>query len=500
MRYMFSGCSSLNNLPDISKWDTKNVKDMSFMFSRCRSLNNLPDISKWDIKSVKYMNNMFSRCSSLNIKLNISKWDTKHVKDMNNIFDGYSSLNILPDISKLDKIGNKHNNKAIKKKKEQKEINQVKEIKNENIQTEEIKNTNKKIKKIYEYNILFVGEAHIGTKTSLIKRIKTDKFIDNLGDDEVNREKIEYEKNNNKIILYLIDTNAENDKKSLEDQKVDFNNITNYYENADCIIMGYDITNKQSFEKIKSFWFNKIKEKNKTNLIYLLGNKMDLKDNIEVNENEIYKFTGINKIKHFSISVKNDINIQNLIDDIKINIEIINNGINRKPKESFKVVFLGDSGVGSKTSFIARMVKGDFDSNVPSTSGASYCSKKICSKNGNSFIINLWDTAGQERYISLTKFFCLNADCIVLGYDITRKGSFESIKSDWYPKSKKISGASLFYLIGNKSDLIDQEEVSELEAREYAKYNNMRFFLTSCLKNTGIKEFVEDLAEELEKF
>ena len=67
-------------------------------------------------------------------------------------------------------------------------------------------------------------------------------------------------------------------------------------------------------------------------------------------------------------------------------------------------------------------------------------------------------------------------------------------------KIKKISGASLFYLIGNKSDLIDQEEVSELEAREYAKYNNMRFFLTSCLKNTGINEFVEDLAEELEKF
>ena len=65
---------------------------------------------------------------------------------------------------------------------------------------------------------------------------------------------------------------------------------------------------------------------------------------------------------------------------------------------------------------------------------------------------------------------------------------------------KKNSGVNLFYLIGNKIDLIDKEAVPELEAREYARNNNMRFFLISCLTNTGIKEFVEDLAEELEQF
>ena len=38
MRYMFSGCNSLNNLPDISKWDTKNVTNMSNMFSGCYNI------------------------------------------------------------------------------------------------------------------------------------------------------------------------------------------------------------------------------------------------------------------------------------------------------------------------------------------------------------------------------------------------------------------------------------------------------------------------------
>ena len=42
MSSMFSGCSSLNNLPDISKCDTKNVEDMSYMFDGCNSLKNIP--------------------------------------------------------------------------------------------------------------------------------------------------------------------------------------------------------------------------------------------------------------------------------------------------------------------------------------------------------------------------------------------------------------------------------------------------------------------------
>ena len=43
MRYMFYGCSSLNNFPDISKWDTKNVTNMRYMFDGCSKLKKIPD-------------------------------------------------------------------------------------------------------------------------------------------------------------------------------------------------------------------------------------------------------------------------------------------------------------------------------------------------------------------------------------------------------------------------------------------------------------------------
>ena len=40
---MFKGCSSLKTLPDISKWDTKNIIDISSIFKGCSSLKQLPD-------------------------------------------------------------------------------------------------------------------------------------------------------------------------------------------------------------------------------------------------------------------------------------------------------------------------------------------------------------------------------------------------------------------------------------------------------------------------
>ena len=49
---MFCGCLSLLSLPDISKWNTNNVNDMSFMLSGCSSLLSLPDISKWNTNNV----------------------------------------------------------------------------------------------------------------------------------------------------------------------------------------------------------------------------------------------------------------------------------------------------------------------------------------------------------------------------------------------------------------------------------------------------------------
>ena len=73
MSYMFSECTSLISLSDISKWNTNNVINMSYMFDQCTSLNSLPDISKWNTNKDTNMRDMFSECISLEFISNLSK-------------------------------------------------------------------------------------------------------------------------------------------------------------------------------------------------------------------------------------------------------------------------------------------------------------------------------------------------------------------------------------------------------------------------------------------
>ena len=59
MEHMFSNCSLLEYLPDLSKWNTTNVTNMEGMFSNCSSLKSLPDISEWNTANGTNMNFIF---------------------------------------------------------------------------------------------------------------------------------------------------------------------------------------------------------------------------------------------------------------------------------------------------------------------------------------------------------------------------------------------------------------------------------------------------------
>ena len=98
MSYMFSGCSSLSSLPDISNWNTNNANNMSGMFYECKSLSSLPDISNWNTNNIKDISDMFYGCSLLLSLPDISKWNTNNVTDMNRMFYGCFSILNIPNI------------------------------------------------------------------------------------------------------------------------------------------------------------------------------------------------------------------------------------------------------------------------------------------------------------------------------------------------------------------------------------------------------------------
>ena len=90
----------VTNIPDISKWDTKNVTDMSYLFCCCELLKSLPDISSWNTSNVKDMSNMISYCGNLESLPDISNWDTRNVTNMSHMFANDFALKQFPDISK----------------------------------------------------------------------------------------------------------------------------------------------------------------------------------------------------------------------------------------------------------------------------------------------------------------------------------------------------------------------------------------------------------------
>ena len=65
--------SSLEIIPDISKWDMSNVTDVSYMFYECQVIRSLPNISKWKTNKFNDLSNLFLGCTKLLSFPDISK-------------------------------------------------------------------------------------------------------------------------------------------------------------------------------------------------------------------------------------------------------------------------------------------------------------------------------------------------------------------------------------------------------------------------------------------
>ena len=83
--FIFTYCSSLLSLPNISKWNTYNIINIEYAFSNCSSLSTIPDISNWKTDNLKKIFNIFYGCESLISLPNISKWNISKIKNKQDI-------------------------------------------------------------------------------------------------------------------------------------------------------------------------------------------------------------------------------------------------------------------------------------------------------------------------------------------------------------------------------------------------------------------------------
>lgn len=89
IKNLFTGCTSITNIPNIATWDMSQVTDLSNLFSYAENFND--DISNWDVSGVVSMKNMFEEAYSFNQDLN--NWNTSKVQDMSYMFNKAKTFN-----------------------------------------------------------------------------------------------------------------------------------------------------------------------------------------------------------------------------------------------------------------------------------------------------------------------------------------------------------------------------------------------------------------------
>lgn len=164
------------------------------------------------------------------------------------------------------------------------------------------------------------------------------------------------------------------------------------------------------------------------------------------------------------------------------------------PDYIYKLSLIGDGGVG-KTSMVQRYVHGIFKADYKATIG-TYISKRECRFNelDTSVKFMIWDLAGQNQFQRLWPDYLTDSRTGIIVFDITNKESFNHVRK-WYDIINKVALPNIILiLVGNKSDLEDEREISTQEGMNLAKELGIYYMETSAKTNENIEEAFEWIA------
>ena len=168
-----------------------------------------------------------------------------------------------------------------------------------------------------------------------------------------------------------------------------------------------------------------------------------------------------------------------------------------KPK--VKVAIIGSSSVGKSSIYMSYNGGGCSLQNphgLRPTISADYMSRDVIVGKHN-FTLEIWDTAGQERFASFTSIYTRNAKVVICVYDIAEKESFKEIPKQMQAAREHSDSKAIFFLVGNKADLVHRREVERIEAEKFATQHEMTFIECSGLTGLNILKLFESITKHV---
>ena len=192
------------------------------------------------------------------------------------------------------------------------------------------------------------------------------------------------------------------------------------------------------------------------------------------------------------------INYNNLLThDPKTKIEVLDNISGDKYDINFKIIVIGNSGVG-KSCLTLKATQDIFKEDFTSTIGFQFFSFHV-KINDKILKLQIWDTCGQEIYRSLITNFYRSTALAIICYSVTDKKSFEETEI-WLKQVKSNSDPDCkVFLIANKIDLPDREVSSE-EGMNCKKEHGFECYMeTSAKTGVNVRELFVNCALSLYK-
>ena len=164
-------------------------------------------------------------------------------------------------------------------------------------------------------------------------------------------------------------------------------------------------------------------------------------------------------------------------------------------KNSFKIVLIGDSGVG-KTSIVHWFLGGGRLTDTFPTIGASYAIKEILIDE-KKIRLSVWDTAGQERFRSVIKIYYRDTVGCLCTFALNDGDSFKHLNY-WLGNYRDCCNNSNheIILVANKADIPESKwATSRKEIESFAEKQNCKLMFTNCITGEGIAQLFELLGQ-----